>query len=124
MAQMAMSSTNLYHYTTQNGRDGILSDMFMRASSDFDGRTGGPVPARYGTGVYFTSYRPRNPRDNILPLIYDGGDMEALDKWKNLSFVITISKEVHYSFNTVYYLTTMSKYRVQYTLYSDKLCRL
>ena len=95
MDQMARSSTNLYHYTTQNGRDGILSDMFMRASSGSDGRPGGPVPARYGTGVYFTSYRPRNPGDNILPLIYDGGDMAALDRLENLSFVITISKEVH-----------------------------
>ena len=100
MAQMAMSSTNLYHYTTQNGRDGILSDMFMRASSGSDGRTGGPVPARYGTGVYFTRYRPRNSADNILRLIFDGGNMAALDKWENLSFVITISKEVHYSFST------------------------
>lgn len=56
------------------------------------------MPARYGPGVYFTSYRPRNQDDKILKSIYDSGDMAALDRWENLKFVFTIRKEVCYCF--------------------------
>lgn len=98
MAQVAMSTsaTNLYHYTTQAGRDGILRDMLIRGSVNTDEGTGGgvPTPARYGPGVYLTSYRPRNPDDKILKGIYDSGDMAALDRWENLKYVVTIHKEV------------------------------
>ena len=66
----------------------------MNASIGSDAAAGRPVPARYGPGVYFTSYRPRNPDDKILQEIYDGGDMAALDRWENLSFVVTVQKEV------------------------------
>ena len=90
---MKMSSTHLYHYTTQSGRDGILSERFMRASRCSRSRRGRPVPALYGPGVYFTTYRPRNPGNLLLQLIFDGGDMAALSMEK-LSFVFTISKEV------------------------------
>lgn len=76
---------NLYHYTTQDGRDGILREKFINAN---DGR--------YGRGVYFTKSKPRNADDNIFQGIYDGGFMGALDRWENLSYVITISKEVHF----------------------------
>lgn len=109
--QMAMSSTNLYHYTTKEGRDGILNQMFINASSGTtDGRTGRTVPARYGTGVYFTSYRPRNSRDEIIKRIYDDGEMATSDKWENLNYEVTISKEVRdlvamlYAYSTEYIL--------------------
>ena len=96
MALITTTPTNLYHYTTKEGRDGILREMFIRTSIGSDDGRVGFVAARYGTGVYFTSYRPRNPGDKILQNIYDGGDMTALSRWENLNFVITISTEVRY----------------------------
>lgn len=92
--QMAMSSTNLYHYTTKEGRDGILNQMFINASTDTKDRTGRTVAAYYGPGVYFTSYRPRNARDEIIKRIYDDGEMATSDKWDNLNYEVTIRKDV------------------------------
>nr|WP_260865423.1 HYD1 signature containing ADP-ribosyltransferase family protein [Burkholderia aenigmatica] len=43
--------TTLYHYTTQDGMEGITSSGLLNASH-------GPVHARFGDGQYFTDISP------------------------------------------------------------------
>lgn len=80
------SDTHLYHYTDQEGRDGILRDRMILAS------TGGDGYARFGDGVYFTSIRPRNDGKRILKTIYDGRQIPQI--WERLDYFITIRIEV------------------------------
>ena len=80
------SDTNLYHYTDQTGRDGILRDRHIRAS------TGGDGYSRFGDGVYFTSYKPSNKSNKILKQIYDGRRIPQI--WDRLDYFVTIKIEV------------------------------
>ena len=56
----------LYHYTSDKGHRGILSEKMIRASGD-DGRD-----ARYGEGVYLTSLDPSNDIRTIAKNNWDG----------------------------------------------------
>ena len=60
---MARSGDNLYHYTTPGGKEGILGDRRILPSAN---------SAKFGSGVYFTSLRPKNESTTIKKSIYDG----------------------------------------------------
>jgi len=61
-------NTNLYHYTSANGRAGILKTMTIRASL----RANNPKDARYGDGQYMSDIAPGTKRPGQLSLIFLG----------------------------------------------------
>jgi hypothetical protein len=58
----------LYHYTSVNGRAGILKTMTIRPSL----RANNPKDARYGDGQYMSDILPGTKRPGQLSLIFLG----------------------------------------------------
>ena len=71
---MARSDDKLYHYTSPDGKEGILDDRLIRASTS---------NVKYGQGVYFTSLRPKNDTETIKKGTFDGwsGATDNRFKW-------------------------------------------
>jgi hypothetical protein len=77
----------LYHYTTAEGCEGILSDGFIRSSSDT------ARDAVLGKGVYLTSLPPHTGDWKLIKNNWDGKRSALLNKLDHLDYYVAFDSK-------------------------------